>query len=209
MEDKKFVCWLNIIEAECNVDYLAGGGDRPLGEKLPDRYEVKASNGYTGTLTNGLELHRLVVEGYDQLERRSKELDKKIIDAKCSEGTLNKVSEPTSLSLLPRWRHCFSPADPTPPTPPSSFSASAPIPTSPLHWAALHNNPAVCRSLLASGAKMDAGSTWNINILHFHNDTDLYNFDTIIIKRKYITLNVLTIVNQLNIVKALQLRPYW
>ena len=31
---------------------------------------------------------------------------------------------------------------------------------SPLHWAAYYNNPAVCRSLLASGAKLDvAGST--------------------------------------------------
>ena len=67
------------------------------------------------SLTNGLELHRLVLEDYDQLERRSKELDKKIIDAKCStryfnevsepkcswEG-LKEVSEPPSLSLLPR-----------------------------------------------------------------------------------------------------------
>ena len=49
------------------------------------------------SLTNGLELHRLVLEDYDQLERRSKELDKKIIDAKCEE-----VSEPPSLPLLPR-----------------------------------------------------------------------------------------------------------
>ena len=81
---------------------------------------------------------------------------------------------------------------------------------SPLYQAAAYNNPAVCRSLLASGAKLDAaGSTWNINILHFHNDIDLNNFDKIIIKRKYITINIFTLVNQLNIVKALQSRPYW
>ena len=79
-----------------------------------------------------------------------------------------------------------------------------------LYQAVWNNNSAVCRSLLANGANQDyAGSTWNINILHFHNDTDLYNFDKIVIKRKYITLNVLTMVNQLNIVKALQSRPYW
>ena len=48
--------------------------------------------------SHGLELHRLVVEDYDQLERRSKELDKKIIDAKCSWGSLKEVSDPPSLS---------------------------------------------------------------------------------------------------------------
>ena len=42
------------------------------------------------------------MEDYDQLERRSKELDKKIIDAKCSDEEINEVSEPLSLSLLPR-----------------------------------------------------------------------------------------------------------
>ena len=93
---------LNIYLAVGNHDNLAGGGDRPLGERLPDRFEVKASWGGTEYLTNGLELHRLVVEDYDQLERRSKELDKKIIDAKCSTKYSNEVSEPPSLSLLPR-----------------------------------------------------------------------------------------------------------
>ena len=63
---------------------------------------VKTPYGYTYSLTNGLELHRLVVEDYDQLERRSKELDKKIIDAKCSDVVINEVSEPPSLPLLPR-----------------------------------------------------------------------------------------------------------
>ena len=65
---------------------------------------VKTPYGYTYSLTNGLELHRLVVEDYNQLERRSKELDKKIIDAKCSTNNqdLNEVSELTYLSLLPR-----------------------------------------------------------------------------------------------------------
>ena len=92
---------MNIYLAVGNHDNLAGGGDRPLGEKLPDRFEVNYPNGRSWHLTNGLELHRLVVEDYDQLERRSKELDKKIIDAKCSFEALNEVSEPPSLSLLP------------------------------------------------------------------------------------------------------------
>ena len=100
MEDKNFNCWLNIIEAECNGDNLAGGGDRPLGEKLPDRFEVKDPDGIIWWHTNGLELHRLVLEDYDQLERRSKELDKKIIDAKCSTKYRNEVSESLPLSPL-------------------------------------------------------------------------------------------------------------
>ena len=50
-------------------------------------------------LTNGLVLHHLVVEDYDQLERRSKELDKKIIDAKCLTEYHSEVSEPSSLPL--------------------------------------------------------------------------------------------------------------
>ena len=102
MEDRNLYCCLNIIEAECNVDNLAGGGDRPLGEELHDGFEVKDPYGSSFSLFDGLELHRLVVEDYDQLERRSKELDKKIIDAKCSTKFSNEVSEPPSLSLLPR-----------------------------------------------------------------------------------------------------------
>ena len=90
------------LEAESNFDNLVGGGGRPLGEKLPDGFEVKTPSGYTWTLTNGLELHRLVLEDYDQLERRSKELDKKIIDAKCSNEHIQEVREPLSLPLLSR-----------------------------------------------------------------------------------------------------------
>ena len=67
---------------------------------------------------------------------------------------------------------------------PNIVSRYGSVVSSPLHRAAFNNNPAVCRSLLASGAKQDdAGWTWNINILYFHNDIDLYNFDKIIIKR--------------------------
>ena len=97
---------LNIYLAVGNNDNLAGGGDRPLDEWLPDRFEIRDPDGYNEILTTGLELHRLVVEDYDQLERRSKELDKKIIDAKCSLGLdydyLEEVSEPPTLPLLPR-----------------------------------------------------------------------------------------------------------
>ena len=90
----------HIYLAVGNGDILAGGGDRPLGEKLPEYFEVKTANGESYDLTNALELHRLVVEDYDQLERRSKELDKKIIDATCSDELFSykEVSEPPSLS---------------------------------------------------------------------------------------------------------------
>ena len=56
---------LNIYLAVGNHDNLAGGGDRPLGEKLPDGFEVRDPEGGSWSLTNGLELHRLVVEDYD------------------------------------------------------------------------------------------------------------------------------------------------
>ena len=155
-----------------NHDNLAGGGDRPLGEKLPDRFEVKYPDGRSFYLTNGLELHRLVLEDYDQLERRSKELDKKIIDAKCSDAFIKEVSEPLPLSPLqvtPLYLACLFNstnsallllsigADPNIVT---RYKSHGRVDISPLYLAAYHNNPAVCRSLLASGATQDvAGST--------------------------------------------------
>ena len=121
---------------------------------------------------NGLELHRLVLEDYDQLERRSKELDKKIIDAKCSFADISEVSETTlPLSppqMTPLWLACANNATNSallllslgadPNIVPRRGNGSARV--SPLCYAALYNNPAVCRSLLASGASQDdAGST--------------------------------------------------
>ena len=117
-------------------------------------------------------LHHLVVEDYDQLERRSKELDKKIIDAKCSVGDSNEVSEPTTLpsspQMTPLWLACNSNATNSAllllslgadPNIVERQKSDGSVLASPLCLAAYHNNLAVCRSLLASGAKMDAGST--------------------------------------------------
>ena len=148
------------IEAESNFDNLAGGGDRPLGEKLPDGFEFKDPKDFSYPLTNGLELHRLVLQDCDQLERRSKELDKKIIDSKCSYGYYNEVSEPPSLPLLPRWRHCGSPATSTRPTPPSSFSVLVPIPTLCRDiWAC---PPPPCSRQLTTTTLLCAGASWHM-----------------------------------------------
>ena len=85
------------------------GGERPLGEKLQDGFEVKLGNGSFWNLTGALELHRLVLEDYDQLEKRKKEITSKIIDSTCafdySGLSWIKVSQPP-LPLLRRSRHC-------------------------------------------------------------------------------------------------------
>ena len=83
----------------------AGGGERPLGEKLPDGYEVKGPKGPhedIWMLTGAIELHRLVVEDFDQLKKRKDEITSAIIDSKCSVGDLaefpyEEVSPPASL----------------------------------------------------------------------------------------------------------------
>ena len=92
------------------------GGERPLGEKLPDGFEAKLRWGgpyFTWNLTGALELHRLVVEDYDQLEKRKEEITSTIIDSTCAmddgyfHKTFKEVSQPP-LPLLPRSRHCSS-----------------------------------------------------------------------------------------------------
>ena len=86
-----------------------GGGERPLGEKLPDGFEVKDSDGETWNLTGAIELHRLVLQDYDQLKQRKDEITRKIIDSTCEvdDGFYKEVSQPP-LPLLPRSRHCSS-----------------------------------------------------------------------------------------------------
>ena len=90
------------------------GGERPLGEKLPNGFEVKDNNGDPFNLTGALELHRLVVEDYDQLEKRKEEITSTIIDSTCAMdgellfvNTYKEVSQ-QPLPLLPRSRHCSS-----------------------------------------------------------------------------------------------------
>ena len=66
---------------------LGGGGERPLGEKLPDGIEVKDHEGFIWNLTGAIELHRLVLKNdYDQLKKQKDEITNRIIDSKCSAG---------------------------------------------------------------------------------------------------------------------------
>ena len=95
------------------------GGERPLGEKLPDGFEVKAKGDEgsiigTYTLTGAIELHRLVLEDYDQLKKQKDEITKTIIDSTGaidgddeSDFHYKEVSLPP-LPLLRRPHHCSS-----------------------------------------------------------------------------------------------------
>ena len=88
-----------------------GGGKRPLGEKLPNGFEVTVAN-TTLNLTGAIELHRLVLKDYDQLLKRKDEITKTIIESTCSvrhsgpwvTHQSKEVSQP-SLPLLPRRPH--------------------------------------------------------------------------------------------------------
>ena len=97
------------------TDKVAGGGRRFLAEKLPDNFGVfETPDGFTYMLSGALEVHRLAVQ--DKLKGREEELTEDIINATCTiigfNGYYKEVSEsPCSLSsLLPRPRHCGSPA---------------------------------------------------------------------------------------------------
>ena len=85
------------------------GGERPLGEKLLDGFEVKDDKGETYNLTGAIELHRLILEDYDQLKKRKDEITKTIIESTCAIDVdyYKEVSQPP-LPLLLRSRHCFS-----------------------------------------------------------------------------------------------------
>ena len=86
-----------------------GGGKRPLGEKLPNGFEVTVGN-TTLNLTGAIELHRLVLKDYDQLLKQKDEITKSIIESTCSVRNARhtpmmthqykEVSQP-SLPLLP------------------------------------------------------------------------------------------------------------
>ena len=104
------------------ADQVTGGGgeseERPLGEKLPDGFEVQHLDGVTLRLTGAIELHRLAVD-YNQLKKRKNEITSTIIDSKCSvdESSTSstdyynhykEVSQPPILLLLRRSRHYSS-----------------------------------------------------------------------------------------------------
>ena len=88
-------------------EVTCGGGERPLGEKLPDGLKVKTPMGGRN-LTGAIELHRLALEDYAQLERRAGELKAEFINSTCTrgDGYIKEVSQP----ILP-----FSPGDATVP----------------------------------------------------------------------------------------------
>ena len=75
------------------------GGERPLGEKLPG--DFKLSDGFK--LTGGIELHRLAVKDFDQLERRADEIKAEDVNSTCSinDGRVKEVRQAPFL-LLPR-----------------------------------------------------------------------------------------------------------
>ena len=106
----------DMMQKHLNVK-VAGGGRRFLAEKLPDSFEFKTPDGFTYKLSDGfpyrlsgaLEVHRLAVE--NKLKGREAELTEEIIDATCTnDGHYKEVSESPLSSLLPRSRHCSSPA---------------------------------------------------------------------------------------------------
>ena len=98
---------------------LGGGGERPLGEKLPNGFEVNFKKvNFDGfghlKLTGAIELHRLVLlKDYDQLKKRKEEITSTIINTTCAvdhysrgiHGGLKEVSQPP-LPLFRRSRHC-------------------------------------------------------------------------------------------------------
>ena len=94
-------------------DKVAGGERRFLAEKLPDNFGFKLQDGVIFRLSGALEVHRLAVQ--NKLKGREEELTEEIINATCTingDVCYKEVSEsPCSLSsLLPRPRHCLSPA---------------------------------------------------------------------------------------------------
>ena len=93
-------------------DKVAGGGRRFLAEKLTDNFGFKLQDGVIFRLSGALEVHRLAVQ--NKLKGREVELTEEIINATCTingdDGYFKEVSEFPCSSLLPRPRHCLSPA---------------------------------------------------------------------------------------------------
>ena len=59
----------------------------------PEGFEVESPRGPTWNLTGAIELHRLVLEDYAQLERRAGELKAEFINSTCTrDGNIKEVS---------------------------------------------------------------------------------------------------------------------
>ena len=78
-------------------------GERPLGEKVPDGFDVRDRDGQPWKQIGGMELHRLVLEDFDQLERRADEIKEENVNSTCSinDGRVKEVRQ-APLPLLPR-----------------------------------------------------------------------------------------------------------
>ena len=176
-------------------DEVAAGGvrERPLGEKLPDGFKVKTPEGDTWNITGGVELHRLALEEFDQLERRAGEINEENINLTCSVngGTYKEVRQAPSQTppqVTPLFLACgfqawnaallllSRGADPNKAGRYSNGNVETP-----LYWAACSNSTAVCRSLLANGARLDKGGNTCFFICHRHHQMRWLCFSLLII----------------------------
>ena len=95
-----------MMERCLNDEVTGGGGERSLDEKL-DGFKFKHPNGFTWQITVGIELHRLCLRDYPQLERRADEIRPPLINSTCSvtwpDGELiEEVRHAIPPKLLPR-----------------------------------------------------------------------------------------------------------
>ena len=81
-----------------------GGGERPLNEKLNEgfEFEFKAPWGNTYKITGGFEIHRLALQDYEQLDKRSRELNEENINLTC-DVSLKEVREPPLPNSSPKF----------------------------------------------------------------------------------------------------------
>ena len=93
-----------MMESSLNDEVAGGGGERSLDEKL-DGFKFKHPNG-TWQITVGIELHRLCLMDYHQLERRADEIRPPFINSTCSliwsGGLVEEVRHGIPPKLLPR-----------------------------------------------------------------------------------------------------------
>ena len=100
---------IKFLTGESPLDDAAARGDeRPLDQKLPYTSFVRSPSGIIVRLTGAKEIHRLAVEDFHQLERRSEEIRAPITDSTCSlDGILNVNSYSYSNAITPLWLACF------------------------------------------------------------------------------------------------------
>ena len=117
---------------------------RPLCENLPDKTNLTVTykKGKKGKetvtsiishlVTGAIELHRLAVLDFDELERRKDEITEDIVNATCSydDGHTEVMKSGWPTFIIPfRSRHCFLPASTKYGTLPFCFWTQAPTRT--------------------------------------------------------------------------------